>query len=88
MAKGKGKKSSTSGPHKKHGPKRHLFKEYKPLVKAFADAGLLDKYHNYDSWVFACTSRGKKDVSKHEFSAFRNLPFEKQKEYFNNISKK
>ena len=62
MAKGKGKKVSSGGPHKKHGPKRHLFRDYKPMIKAFADAGLLSKYDNYESWVLACQARGKRNV--------------------------
>lgn len=42
MAKGKGKGGS-GGPRKAHGPKKHLFKEYKPMIHVFAQAGLLKK---------------------------------------------
>ena len=53
----------------------------------YEDAGLLDKYHNYESFCLACNARGKRNPSMDEFKEFRNLPLEKQKEYFKNISK-
>lgn len=87
MAKGKGKGGSSGGPHKKHGPKRHLFKEFKPMIKAFADAGLLDKYHNYESFCLACNARGKRNPTRQEFNEFRLLAADKQKEYFKAIAK-
>ena len=87
MAKGKGKKVSSGGPHKKHGPKRHLFKEYKPMIHVIAKTGLLSKYYNYESFVLACNARGKRNASKEEFNTFASLPREQQKEYFKNLSK-
>ena len=87
MAKGKGGSKSSGGPHKKHGPKRKLFKEFKPMIKAFADAGLLDKYHNYESFCLACNARGKRNPTKQEFKEFTLLPYEKQKEYFTSLGK-
>ena len=87
MAKGKGKKVSSGGPHKKHGPKRHLFKEYKPMIHVIAKTGLLSKYYNYESFVLACNARGKINASKEEFNTFASLPREQQKEYFKNLSK-
>ena len=88
MAKGKGKKSAASGgPHKKHGPKRKLFKEFKPMIKAFADAGLLTKYNNYESFCLACNARGKRNPTREEFNEFRLLPLEKQKEFFKSLAK-
>ena len=87
MAKGKGKGSSSGGPRKSHGPKRHLFKEYKPMIKAFADAGLLDKYHNYESFVLACNAKGKRNATKQEFNSFVCLSMEDKKKYFKSITK-
>ena len=87
MAKGKGKGGSSGGPRKSHGPKRKLFKEFKPMIKTIAAAGLLDKYHNYESFCLACNARGKRNPSKQEFQEFTHLPHDKQKEYFTNISK-
>ena len=87
MAKGKGKGGSSGGPRKSHGPKRKLFKEFKPMIKAFADAGLLDKYHNYESFCLACNARGKRNPTRREFTEFTYLTREKQKEYFESISK-
>ena len=87
MAKGKGKKVSSGGPHKKHGPKRHLFKEYKPMIKAFADAGLLSKYHNYESFVLACNAKGKRNTSRQEFNSFVCLSMEDKKKYFQSLTK-
>lgn len=87
MAKGKGGSKSSGGPHKKHGPKRKLFKEFKPMIKAFADAGLLTKYNNFESFCLACNARGKRNPTKQDFQEFRLLTPEKQKEYFTNLSK-
>ena len=87
MAKGKGKKVSSGGPHKKHGPKRHMFKEYKPMIRAFADAGLLSKYHNYESWQLAMAARGCRKADYNDFKAFVVLSLEEKKAYFKNLHK-
>ena len=87
MAKGKGKKVSSGGPHKKHGPKRHMFKEFKPMIHVFAKAGLLTKYNNFESWQLACAARGKKTADRGEFNSFVVLPIEQKKEYFKNLKK-
>lgn len=83
----KPKKGSSSGPRKNHGPKRKLFKEFKPMIHAFAKAGLLTKYNNYESWCLACGARGKKDTSKSEFSKFVVLSRKEQEAYFKALRK-
>lgn len=88
MAKGKGGSKSSGGPHKSHGPKRHLFKEFKPMVHLFAKAGLLSKYNNYESFCLACSARGKRNPTRKDFSEFVGLSREKQKEYFASLSSK
>ena len=85
MAKGKGKKVSSGGPHKKHGPKKHLFKEYKPMIKVMADTGILSKYYNFESWQIACQARGKRTVGYNEFAEFSRLSLEAKREYFKNL---
>lgn len=91
MAKGKGGKPSVSaGPklRKKHGPKRHMFRWTGPMKYQFAQAGVLTKYTDYESWVLACQARGKrKDIDKAEFDKFVLLSLEEKKEYFKNIKK-
>ena len=88
MAKGKGRKASGgSGLRKNHGPKRHMFKEFKPMVRAFADAGLLSKYDNFESWQLACAARGCKKVDYNEFKKFVVLSLPEKKEYFKNLRK-
>lgn len=87
MAKRKGKSGSGGGPHKNHGPKRKLFAEFKPMIKSIADAGLLDKYHNYESFVLACTARGKRNTTKRDFAEFVGLTRAQQKEYLAKLSK-
>ena len=87
MAKGKGGSKSSGGSHKNHGPKKHLFKEFKPMIKGFADTGLLSKYYNFDSFVSACSARGKRNPSKHDFNDFLALPMKDKKDYFKNIRK-
>ena len=78
MAKGKGgKRSVSSGPHKKHGPKKKMFNEYKPMVVKFAQAGLLNKYSCLESFILACQSRGLRHGTqedwKFRFQTFRSL---------------
>ena len=88
MAKGKGKKVSSGGPHKKHGPKKKMFHCWDSTTRlAFAKAGLLKKNCNYESFVLACNSRGERNTSEAEFRDFAALPKEKQTEYFKNLSK-
>lgn len=66
----KPKRSGVSGPKKSHGPKKHLFKELKPMIHVMHKDGLLNKYHSYESWALACQARGKKDTTRAEFSKF------------------
>ena len=88
MAKGKGKKVASNGPHKKHGPKRKLHHCWSSTMrKHFADAGLLTKYTNYESWVLAVQARGKRDASKTDFNEFTVLSKEEKDNYFKNIQK-
>ena len=90
MAKGKGKKVASSGStlRKAHkGPKRHLFKEYKPMIAAFAKAGILSKYYNYESWQLAMAARGCRKADYGEFSRFVVMSLEDKKAYFANLKK-
>lgn len=90
MAKGKGGKSVSVGPklRKMHGPKRHMFKEFKPVIRLLAADGVLDKYSNYESFVLACAARGKKNTTRKDFAEFVVLPTKARKdEYFASISK-
>lgn len=70
---------------KNHGPKRHLFKDYKPMVKAMADAGLLTKYNNFESFTLSCAARGVKNGVAEMWTEFRLLPRKEQNEYLKNI---
>lgn len=84
----KPKRGSHSGPHKSHGPKRHMWKDFKPLVKPIADAGLLSKYHCYESWSLACNARGIKNPRKEDFNRFVLLKTVKEKDdYFKSLRK-
>ena len=93
MAKGKGKGGSSGGPRKNHGPKRKMFHCWDSTTRwHFAgdygkSNGILNKYHNYESFVLACTARGKRNPSEEEFQEFLKLPKEKKKEYFAALSK-
>ena len=82
MAKGKKKGASSGGPHKNHGPKRHMHAWCGSMKKDFADAGLLTKYHDYESWQQSMAARGRKDITRAEFNKFVLLSREEQKEYF------
>lgn len=59
--------------HKKHGPKRHLFKDYKPMVTVFAEAGLLDKFNCYDSFMLAMMARGHKNGIEYLWERYKYL---------------
>lgn len=84
----KPKKGSHSGPHKSHGPKRHLFHELKPMMHVIAQSGLLSKYWAYESWALACNARGVKNPTKADFSQFILLPTKAKKdEYFKSLMK-
>ena len=62
---GKSKKGvSHSGPHKNHGPKRKLFHQYDSTSRlAFGRAGIFDKYHSIESFMYACQAKGLKHGS-------------------------
>jgi len=83
----KPKRGTHSGPHKNHGPKRNMWKDFKPLVKQIADAGLLTKYNCYESWCLACSARGKKDTTKSEFNKFVLLSRVEKDKYFKELRK-
>lgn len=77
--------SSKERSYKNHGPKRHMFKDYKPMVHQFAKAGLLTKYNDYESFTLSCTARGVKYGIAEMWIEFRCLPHDKQNEYLKNI---
>jgi len=87
MAKGKGKKVSSGGPHKKHGPKRHLHSWCGAMKHDFAKSGLLSKYYDFESWQLAMAARGCKKADYNEFKAFAVLTMEEKKAYFANLKK-
>ena len=71
----KAKKSTSGGPHKKHGPKRHQFSCYPKAVRiALAKSGLLSKYTDEESWRLACFDRGCKNASHESWRVFCALP--------------
>ncbi len=70
---------------KNHGPKRHMFKELKPMVHLFAQAGLLTKYNNYESFALSCAARGVKNGVPEMWSEFKLLPRKEQDQYLANI---
>ena len=55
------------------------------MVKAFADAGLLNKYCNYESFQLSCQSRGIRVGVAEMWEEFRGLSLEKKKEYFKTL---
>jgi len=88
MAKGKGKKVSSGGLHKKHGPKKKMWHCWSSTMRLhFARAGLLDKYHNFESWQQAVQAKGKRNATEAEFKEFVKLSDEEKKAYFENITK-
>lgn len=70
---------------KNHGPKRHMFKDYKPMVKAFADTGILTKYYDFESFQLSCQSRGVRTGIEDMWEEFRCLTLLEKKEYFKTL---
>jgi len=87
MAKGKRKGTSSGGPHKKHGPKRHMHAWCGPMKEAFAKTGILTKYYDFESWQLAMAARGNKKADYNEFKAFAALSMEEKKAYFAALKK-
>ena len=88
MAKGKGKKVASAGPKKRHGPKKKMFHCWSSTMrKHLADAGLLDKVYNFESFALACSAKGKRNVSRGDFLTFIGLTPEEKEKYFDNIKK-
>ena len=88
MAKGKGKKVASGGPHKKHGPKKKMFHCWSSTMRwHFAKAGLLTKYNNFESWQQACQAKGKRDATQANFNEFVKLDKEAKDKYFEELSK-
>ncbi len=87
MAKTK-RSSGSSGLRKNHGPKRHLHKDYKPMVHVIAKAGLLSKYSDKESFILACTARGVKHNYDALWSQFALLKTKAEKDaWFKNLNK-
>ena len=57
------------------------------MRKHFADAGLLSKNYNYESFTISCNARGKRNVSKNDFNDFVKLSKEDKDKYFASIKK-
>jgi hypothetical protein len=88
MSKGNHPSKLTKGlkGRKEHGPKRHLFNDYKPLEWDLGQLGLLSKYHNFESFKLACMARGCKNPTKEmwlKFSALKTR--EEQDNWFADI---
>ena len=88
MAKGKGKKVASGGPHKKHGPKKKMFHCWSSTMRwHFAKAGLLSKYNNFEAWQQACQAKGKRDATYANFCEFVKLDKEAKDKYFAELNK-
>jgi len=87
MAKPK-RSGSSSGLRKNHGPKRHLFKELKPLLTSMHQFGLINKYNAEESFILACAARGHAKVTHADWQKFCLLKTTKEKdEYFASLRK-
>ena len=79
MGKKKGS-GSHAGPHKNHGPKRHMFREFgKCLGIAIAKTGVLKKEHSRDSWELSCQARGVKNPTDSMWEEYASLKDDKAK---------
>lgn len=67
---------------KRHGPKRHMFKDLKPMVYLYTQTGILSKYYNYESFALACASRGVKSGIPEMWMDYKLLPTNKDKDAY------
>lgn len=73
----------TKKQNKSHGPKRHMFHDYnKALRIAFGQAGMLNKYHNRESFDLACTARGVRNCLNLLWNEYILLPTKKEKDLY------
>lgn len=70
---------------KNHGPKKHMFKDFKPMVVAFARTGILSKFYNYESFVQSLAFRGVRSMTRELWADFSVLSYEAKKEFLKNI---
>jgi hypothetical protein len=84
MSKGNHPSKLTKGlkGRKEHGPKRHLFNDYKPLEWNLGQLGLLSKYHNFESFKLACMARGCKNPTKEMWTTFVKLGTKTEQDNF------
>lgn len=87
MGKGKGRKVGGGGPTRSHGPKRHMHRWCGPHKTFYSKSGLLNKYHDFESWQLACTARGKRSATYGEFQEFLLLPPERQRSFFKELKR-
>lgn len=88
MAKGKGKKVSSGGPHKKHGQKKKLFHCWDSTMRLhLAKAGLLCKYTNKESWEQSCNAKGIRAEGDSLWKEFVALDLNSKKVWFKNHTK-
>lgn len=85
----KGKRRSSGNAVKMHGPKRKLFHQWSRSARIYlGDAGLLNKYHNFESFKLACVARGMKNPSVEDFNQMRLLKTRKEQDaWFKNIGR-
>lgn len=70
---------------KNHGPKRHMFKDFKPMVAVFAQTGILSKYYNYESFVQALAIRGVRSMTQELWADFIVMKHEDKKAFFKDV---
>ena len=73
---------------KNHGPKRHMFHGWNKAIRTeFGRLGILDKFHNKESFALSLNARGiKSDIDKY-WIEFCSLSAAKRKTYFESLGK-
>ena len=90
MAKGKGGKPSApvARSRKNHGPKKKMWHCWSSTMrKHFADAGLLTKYYNRESFEQALSAKGIRQNIDALWNEFTKLPDAEKKAWFKNLKK-
>ena len=70
---------------KNHGPKRHMFKDFKPMIAVFAQTGILSKFYNYESFVQALAVRGVRSMTQELWADFVLLSHSEKRVFLRDI---
>ena len=81
--------AASKGAQKSHGPKRKLFHQFSNKMRyEFGKLGLLNKFHDFESFKLACMARGCTHPTEEMFRKYMMLTTNQAKlEWLKNLQK-